>query len=60
MQFFYKSGNIRKQKQKPLDAEALNFRVLMDCSNQENLKKIKGSAIVKCVQNLVMYNILVI
>ena len=37
--------------QKTLEAEALNFRVLMDCSNQENLKTVKGSAIVKCVQN---------
>ena len=36
--------------QKTLEAEALNFRVLMDCSNQENLKTVKGSAIVKCVQ----------
>ena len=39
--FFYNSGNSRKQKQKPLDVEILNFRVLMDCSNQENLKKLK-------------------
>ena len=36
--------------QKTLEAEALNFRVLMDCLNQENLKTVKGSAIVKCVQ----------
>ena len=39
--FFYKFGSSRKQKQKPLEAEVLNFRVLMDCSNQENLKKLK-------------------
>ena len=42
VQIFYKFGSSRKQKQKPLEAEALNFRVLMDCSNQENLK-VKGS-----------------
>ena len=45
--FFYKFGSSRKQKQKPLEAEYLNFRVLMDCSNQ---KKVKGSNIVKCAQ----------
>ena len=28
-------------KQKPLEAKALNFRVLMDCSNQQNFKKLK-------------------
>ena len=27
---------------KQLKAEALNFGVLMDCSNQEYLKKLKG------------------
>ena len=31
----------REQKQQPLEAETLNFRVLMDCSNQQNLKKLK-------------------
>ena len=41
--FFNKFGNIRKQKQKPLEAEALNFRVLIDCSNQEHLKKLVES-----------------
>ena len=41
MQFFYKVGSSRNQKQKPLEAKALNFRVLMDCSNQENLEKFK-------------------
>ena len=30
-----------KQKQKSFEAEALNFRVLIDCSYQENLKKLK-------------------
>ena len=28
-------------KQKPLEAKALSFRVLMDCSNQQNFKKLK-------------------
>ena len=28
-------------KQKPLEAKVLNFRVLMDCSNQQNFKKLK-------------------
>ena len=41
MQFFHKVGSTRKLKQKPLEAEALNFRVLMDCLNQQNLKKLK-------------------
>ena len=41
MQFFYKFGNIRKEKRKPLEAQNLNFRVLMDCSNKENLKSEK-------------------
>ena len=41
MQFFHKVGRTRKLKQKPLEAEALNFRVLMDCLNQQNLKKLK-------------------
>ena len=35
--FFYKFGSSGKQKQKPLEAEDLNFRVLMDCSNQKKL-----------------------
>ena len=38
------------QKQKPLETEALNLRVLMGCLNRQNLKKVKGSNIVKCVQ----------
>ena len=33
------------QKQKPLEAETLNFRVLMDCLNQENLNKLKEQRI---------------
>ena len=37
MQFFHKFGSSRNQK--PLEKEALNFRVLMDCSNQENFKR---------------------
>ena len=38
---FHRFGRSRKQKQQPLEAETLNFRVLMDCSNQQNLKKLK-------------------
>ena len=38
---FHRFGSSRKQKQQPLEAETLNFRVLMDCSNQQNLKKLK-------------------
>ena len=38
---FHRFGSNRKQKQQPLEAETLNFRVLMDCSNQQNLKKLK-------------------
>ena len=41
--FFNKFGRSKKQNQKPLEAETLNFRVLMDCSNQENLKKLKDA-----------------
>ena len=33
--------NYRAIFQQPLEAETLNFRVLMDCSNQQNLKKLK-------------------
>ena len=29
------------QKQQPLEAETFNFKVLIDCSNQQNLKKLK-------------------
>ena len=38
---FHRFGSSRKQKQQFLEAETLNFRVLMDCSNQQNLKKLK-------------------
>ena len=41
MQFFHTFGNSRKQTQRPLEAEALNFRVLMNCWNQQNLRKLK-------------------
>ena len=40
---YYKFRSSRKQKQRPLEAQALNFRVLMDCLNQENLRKLKGA-----------------
>ena len=39
---FYRFGSSKKQQQQqPLDAETLNLRVLMDCSNQQNLEKLK-------------------
>ena len=41
MKLFQKFGSSRKQKQKALEVEALTFRVLMDCLNQQNLKKLK-------------------
>ena len=44
------------QKQQRLDAEILNFKVLMDYSNQQNLKKLK-EAILLSVHKI---NILVI
>ena len=55
MQFFYKFGNIRKQKQKPLDAEAFGSRSLKpQCIDglleSRKFEKVKGSTIVKCVQ----------
>ena len=46
--FFYKFGSTKKQKH--LEAEAVNLRVLMDCSNQQKFENVKGSKIVKCVQ----------
>ena len=41
---------------KSLEEEALNFRVLMDCSNQKKIEKARRSNIVKYVKK----NILVI
>ena len=38
---FHRFGSSREQKQQPLEAETVNFRVLIDCSNQQNLKKLK-------------------
>ena len=40
----------QKADEKVLEAEALKFRVLMNCQNQQNLKKVRGNNIVKCVQ----------
>ena len=42
----YKFESSRNQKQKPLEAEALNVRVLMNCLNQENLRRLKGDGLV--------------
>ena len=52
----YKFESIRNQKQKPLEAEVLNVRVLMDCLNQENLRRLKGVILLNVYQR----NILVI
>ena len=38
---FHRFGSSRKQKQQPLEAETLNFRVLMNCSNQQNLNMLR-------------------
>ena len=38
---FHRYRGNREQKQQPLEAETFNFRVLMDCSNQQKLKKLK-------------------
>ena len=38
---FHRFRGSRKQNQQFLEAETLNFRVLMDCSNQQNLKELK-------------------
>ena len=38
---FHRFGSSTKQKQQSLEAETLKFRVLMDSSNQQNLKKLK-------------------
>ena len=53
---FHRFGSSRKQKQQPLEAEILNFRVLMDCLNQQNLKKLKEAISL----NVYKTNILVI
>ena len=50
MLFFCKFGSSREQKPKPLEAEALNFRVLMDCSNEKKIEKLKEANIVKFVK----------
>ena len=38
---FHRFVSSRMQKQQPLEAETFNFKVLIDCSNQQNLKKLK-------------------
>ena len=38
---FHRFGSSRKKKQQSLEAETLNFRILMYCSNQQNLKNLK-------------------
>ena len=41
--YFAIYASSRKHKQKPLEVEALNFRVLMDCLNYENLNESMGA-----------------
>ena len=44
-------------KQQKADPEALNFRVLMDCSNQENLEKLKEAIQLSVYKrNILLYN----
>ena len=54
MQFFYKFGNIKKQKQKPLKTEAFGSRNLkfqsIDGLLESRKSEVIGSTIVKCVQ----------
>ena len=38
---FPRFGSSRKQKHQLLEVETLSFRVLMDCSNQQNLKNLQ-------------------
>ena len=59
---FHRFGSNRKQKQQPLEAETLNFRVLVDCSNQQNLKKLKERISLSVHERniLIIQNILII
>ena len=53
---FHRFGSSRKKKQQSLEAETLNFRILMYCSNQQNLKNLKEAMSL----NVCKTNILVI
>ena len=53
---FHRFGSSRKKKQQSLEAETLNFRILMHCSNQQNLKNLKEAISL----NVCKTNILVI
>ena len=53
---FHRFGSSRKKKQQSLEAENLNFRILMYCSNQQNLKNLKEAISL----NVCKTNILVI
>ena len=53
---FHRFGSSRKKKQQSLEAETLNFRILMHCSNQQNWKNLK----VAISLNMCTTNILVI
>ena len=55
MQFFYKFGNIRKQKQKPLEPEtfgtrSLNLQSIDGLLESRKFEKVEGSTIVKFVK----------
>ena len=53
---FHRFGSSRKKKQQSLEAENLNFRILMYCSNKQNLKNLKEAISL----NVCKTNILVI
>ena len=53
---FDKFGSSRKQKKQPLEVKTLDFRVLMHCLNQQNLKNLKEAILL----NVCKTNILVI
>ena len=53
---FHRFRSSRKKKQQSLEAETLNFRILMYCSNLQNLKNLKEAILL----NVCKTNILVI
>ena len=52
----WKLGNVQIWKQQKAEVEAFG-KVLMDCLKQQNLKKVKGSNIVKCVEKKNLCNL---
>ena len=55
-EIFHRFGSNRMQKQQSLEVETLNFRMLMYCSNQQNLKNLQEAISL----NVCKANILVI